>query len=345
MNTSSAIDNRLARRNHRGAAALLAISRNKAKCPVPGTAATALSSTRGLTIMATEATSASTGRRAILARHHIAISETYATLIAEERFVAPAEAVIRRLRRDLERYIAAHPDFIVALTPLEAAPGAPRVVRVMVDATRRVGVGPMAAVAGTIAALTVEALHEAGATHVVLDNGGDVAMWTDRPVTVGIFAGRSPICDLAFRVAPRGGPLGICTSSGTVGHSLSFGRADAAVVVAADAALADAAATALGNAVLGQATLESPERLDGLIFGSCAGGHPGPGTAPGCVCDGPPPVRAGGPGRTCKGLMVDGIEGMLAIAGEVMACWGELPELVRIPVPLARVARGREVRP
>ncbi|MGZ3604978.1 MAG: UPF0280 family protein, partial [Thermodesulfobacteriota bacterium] len=40
-----------------------------------------------------------------------------------------------------------------------------------------------------------------------------------------------------------------CTSSGTVGPSLSFGKADAVCILSKSAALADAAATAVGNVV------------------------------------------------------------------------------------------------
>jgi len=44
-------------------------------------------------------------------------------------------------------------------------------------------------------------------------------------------------------------PIGICTSSATVGHSVSLGRADAVCVLSDSAILADAAATAVGNRV------------------------------------------------------------------------------------------------
>ena len=168
----------------------------------------------------------------MLVRHAVSIRETFATVITEEALVPVAEATIRRARVDLERHIISHPGVLTALSPLPGEAGTPEVVRRMTRAAALAGVGPMAAVAGAIAALAVEAVHAAGAAHVVVDNGGDVCLWSDRPVTVGLFAGTSPVADLAFRVTPRSRPLGICTSSGTVGHSLSFGRADAAVVVA-----------------------------------------------------------------------------------------------------------------
>lgn len=52
------------------------------------------------------------------------------------------------------------------------------------------------------------------------------------------------------------GECGICTSSGTVGHSLSFGKADAAVVISKDVVIADAAATATANVVKSKKDME-----------------------------------------------------------------------------------------
>jgi ApbE superfamily uncharacterized protein (UPF0280 family) len=117
----------------------------------------------------------------------------------------------------------------------------------MCEAGNAFGVGPMAAVAGTIAEMTVEAMMQKGAKHVIVDNGGDIALVNKTPVNVGIYTGKSSIKDLALQIEPRESIIGICTSSGKVGHSISFGNSDAATVVSSSAALADAAATALGN--------------------------------------------------------------------------------------------------
>jgi hypothetical protein len=43
--------------------------------------------------------------------------------------------------------------------------------------------------------------------------------------------------------------MGVCTSSGTVGPSVSLGKADAVLIKAGSAALADAAASRAGNQV------------------------------------------------------------------------------------------------
>jgi ApbE superfamily uncharacterized protein (UPF0280 family) len=109
-------------------------------------------------------------------------------------------------------------------------------------------VGPMAAVAGAVAQHVGQSLLE-HSPQVVVENGGDIFLHTRTPRTVALWAGESPLSDRVALRIPGDSELGICTSSGTVGHSHSLGKADAATVVADDAALADAVATALGNRV------------------------------------------------------------------------------------------------
>ncbi len=93
-------------------------------------------------------------------------------------------------------------------------------------------------------------MQDAGAAYAMVDNGGDIALVTDREVRVGIYAGESPFSNkIALKIRPCSSLLGICTSSGTVGHSISFGNADAATVISNSASLSDAAATALCNSV------------------------------------------------------------------------------------------------
>lgn len=124
----------------------------------------------------------------------------------------------------------------------------PDVVKRMVSASEKVGVGPMAAVAGTIAWIAVEKMKMAGSRYAIVDNGGDIAIINDKVCYVGIYAGSSPIsCKYAFEIEPRDDIIGICTSSGRVGPSISLGDADAVTVFSKDVSLADAAATAFGN--------------------------------------------------------------------------------------------------
>ena len=107
----------------------------------------------------------------------------------------------------------------------------------------------MAAVAGAIAEHVGRALLRR-ADEVIVENGGDIFMRSRRERIVSIYAGASPFSHrIGLRVPGERTPIGICTSSGTVGHSKSFGTADAVVVAAPDTALADAAATAIANCV------------------------------------------------------------------------------------------------
>ncbi len=127
----------------------------------------------------------------------------------------------------------------------------------------------MAAVAGTMAQLAGEAGMQAGAPEAIVENGGDIYIQAAAPVTIGLYAGAGPLAHrLAFSLKPQDTPLAICSSSGTMGHSLSHGACDLATVVAHDTALADAAATQAANRVKTvadvDATLEAIMTLAGV---------------------------------------------------------------------------------
>jgi ApbE superfamily uncharacterized protein (UPF0280 family) len=157
--------------------------------------------------------------------------------------------VVLKQRELLEGYITRHPSFVTALTPYAVGKDAPMIAREMAEAAGKVGVGPMAAVAGAFAEIVgKELLHYS--TEVIVENGGDIFLRHTKSRLIGIYAGDSPLTGkLALKIEPGDTPLGVCTSSGTVGHSLSFGTADAAIVFSPSTALADAAATAVGNLV------------------------------------------------------------------------------------------------
>lgn len=159
------------------------------------------------------------------------------------------EAVLN-CRRQLEAYISQHPEFLSSLVPLPEDLFAPPLVRQMLAAARTAGVGPMAAVAGAIAQAVAFSLKPQS-PELIIENGGDCYLDLEEDIKVGIFAGPdSPFTGtIGLRFTADRFPFGICTSSGSIGHSLSFGKADAVTVVSRDAALADAAATALGNLV------------------------------------------------------------------------------------------------
>jgi uncharacterized protein len=171
-------------------------------------------------------------------------------------------------RASLETYIGHHPLFLTTLEPYEAEDEAPAIVKEMARVARLTGVGPMAAVAGAIAEAVGKDLL-AFSPEVIVENGGDIFVKIAKKRLVGIYAGLSAFTrKVALEIRPRETPLGICTSSGTVGHSLSLGGADAVVVLSPSATLADAAATALGNMVKGAGdipgAIEKAQGIDGL---------------------------------------------------------------------------------
>ncbi len=189
--------------------------------------------------------------RAGLVGFRVVVKETDLWVLAARDFSRKAREVVLQERRQLEAYIAGHPGFLTTLTPWPEDPLAPPVAREMIAAGRRVGVGPMAAVAGALAERVGRALEQEPLNpEVIVENGGDLYLEVTSPAIVSLFAGKSPLSHrVGLRIEPDLSPLGVCTSSGSVGHSLSFGRADAACVLAHKASLADAAATALGNLV------------------------------------------------------------------------------------------------
>lgn len=222
------------------------------------------------------------------------------------RAARDAAAAARRLVKDA---IAREPAFLSSLVPLPVPEDAAPIIRRMYEAAETAGTGPMAAVAGAIAeavgtellerlakagTLTADDTAAQGAADtdacVLVENGGDLYLHGPKAFTAAIAAGASPLSmKLGLRVdAPRG--FGVCTSSGTYGHSLSFGRADAAVVLAKDPSLADAAATMLGN------RCKTPEDLAPAVEWAAA---------------------------------LPGVSGAVAVLGETLAAAGEI-EFVRI---------------
>ena len=206
-------------------------------------------------------------------RHHFELRETIATIIADrwEDIQAAGEG-LAEARGQIERYILMDPFFRTSFEPLPVNTSSIVVSR-MAAAAEKAGVGPMAAVAGAVAAYAVEKASRQGSSFCIIDNGGDIAMVSDRPVRIGLFSGDSPLSGkYAFIVEPKGGVYGVCTSSATVGHSMSLGIADSVTVFGPDPALADATATAVCNDLIpeDQSCFDRcPDGIDGIfaVFG------------------------------------------------------------------------------
>lgn len=184
-----------------------------------------------------------------LVKTAVSLGESDLMILAPEDVSVRASLLTSEVRELIEGYAGEDVQFHQAMAPYEPRPDAPAVVYDMAAAAKRFGVGPMAAVAGAVAKYVGDGLAEFD--ELIIENGGDIFVRSARPVTMSLYAGeRSPFTGrVRFRVNPKGESMGVCTSSGTVGHSTSFGRADAVTVVCNSAVDADAAATALGNDV------------------------------------------------------------------------------------------------
>lgn len=187
--------------------------------------------------------------RSHLHAERVAVQETDLGIYSAVSVAAAAREAVMTQRGYLERYIERYPDFLHTLHPWADDPLAPPIVRAMIAASSLAGVGPMAAVAGAVAEQVGRHLLQ-WSPEIIVENGGDIFFDLLRPLTIGVYAGPSPLSfKVGLRIDPAQGLRAVCTSSGSVGHSLSLGKADAVCVLSASCALADAVATALGNRV------------------------------------------------------------------------------------------------
>ena len=204
-----------------------------------------------------------------LTAFHICVSETDLSIYCDSDLSQKALEAVYIYRGFIESYIKNHPDFLTSLSPLRTDDLAPPIIKDMITATLAANVGPMASVAGAISEYVANDLLMLS-PNAIVENGGDIFLKTLREVRVGIFAGNSPLTyKINLLLRPAQMPLGVCTSSGTVGHSLSFGKADAVCVVSKSSTVADAAATAIGNLVKAKrdirAALDKGMQIEGVL--------------------------------------------------------------------------------
>lgn len=202
-----------------------------------------------------------------LAAFTVTVKETDLYIRAAANLQRKARRLVLKYREQMEGYIAKHPEFQTSLEPLSVPEDAPDIVKNMILAGNAAGVGPMAAVAGAVAEYVGRGLLEFS-PEVIVENGGDIYIKSLKKRVIGVYAGDSPLTGkIGLEIDGAATPLGVCTSSGTVGHSLSYGQADAVVVVAPSALLADAAATAIGNRVKTAADIDGAIGLGREITG------------------------------------------------------------------------------
>ncbi len=225
-------------------------------------------------------------------RTHFEIGETAVTVISDDAYFKVAEQAIFEARERILRKISEDPFFMTTYDPYPESEDDDDIIRRMCRASKLANVGPMAGVAGAVAVFAVERMVEAGAPYAIVENGGDVAMKIDHDVTVGVFQDDEKFRDLAFRIPARDGVFGVCSSSGKIGPSVSFGSSGISTVFSDDVILADACATALGNMIKEGSGKELSEALETI----------------------------GG---------IDGVDGCACISNGLYAVFGNVPELVR----------------
>jgi len=226
-----------------------------------------------------------------LVSFEITVKETNLNIQAQTDLSDQAIRATLKYRQYLETHILEHPEFATTLSPLPLPRIAPAIVMDMMEAAKQTDVGPMAAVAGAMAEYVGRELL-ALSPEVLVENGGDIFICSATQTVFSIYAGNSPLSmTTGILVEKQRRPFAMCTSSGTLGHSKSFGAADAVSVLAVSCPLADAAATALCNQVKNKGDIEKTLH---------------------------------------HGKQIQGILGIVIIKGEQIGLWGDL-KLVRLP--------------
>jgi ApbE superfamily uncharacterized protein (UPF0280 family) len=196
----------------------------------------------------------------------VVVKETDVLVCAERDVSDLAEDLVHRARWDIESYISGHPRFAESYVPVQVESSAPKIVQQMARAGWRASVGPMAAVAGAVAEYVARGVS-AVSPNVIVENGGDIYLMGSHDRTVALWAGHPGIDRIGLTVPATLQPLAVCTSSATVGPSVSFGSAEAVTALAHDGALADAVVTALANTVHGEDDIEKAVGAAKLVPG------------------------------------------------------------------------------
>lgn len=222
------------------------------------------------------------------------IKQTNASIIIEEKYFNICYNEVLRQRKYIENYLRKDPFFKITLKPYIVDESSPKIIKNMAYASKKFDVGPMASVAGAIAHYAVKATVNKGATFAVFENGGDIALFIDKPINVGIYSGPR-FENISMRIYPKNKIFGICTSSGKMGSSLSFGYADSVTVIAENAIIADAAATAICNSI----KIPDPILIE----------------------------------KSLNKFLIDDVESIIVIVDNFIGIAGNIPEFINLKIP------------
>lgn len=230
----------------------------------------------------------------MIVRTHYEVGQSALTLIVDESYLPVAKDAVHEARGIIESRIFEDPFFGITFDPCPVSENDHPLIQRMCQSSVLAGVGPMAGVAGAVATHVVESVVERGCTHVIAENGGDIAMRTDRTVRIGVFAAEEGLRDLAFTIPPTGRIVGICSSSGRVGPSVSLGSSGICTVFSDDPVLADCCATAFGNMVSEGTSDEMAAASESI-------------------------------------LSIDGVDGCICVCNGLVSACGSIPELSEAP--------------
>jgi len=236
-------------------------------------------------------------------RFEIVENESIITLICQKKYLNSAKEEIKKQRTHILNYIEEHREFKTSLLPFKANNNATRIINKMINASIKYNVGPMASVAGAIAEMTVLRLIDEGANEVILDNGGDMALFLKKPTNIGLYTGNSNIQGYGFYINTTGKLIGICTSSGKIGHSKSFGISYTTTVFSDSPTDADAAATRIGNDI----KYDDSERLSVVLE---------------------------------HGKNYDNVSGIVAVTKNHIGSIGNIPKLIKTKNCFSKITRG-----
>ncbi|MFX1238930.1 MAG: UPF0280 family protein [Promethearchaeota archaeon] len=191
-------------------------------------------------------------------KHHFSEKESDITIISNSNAaILKGKKSFYTHRSALEKYILKDNEFLTSFVPVSVITNE-KVVVLMAEAAYICEVGPMAAVAGAIADLMIADMKIRDETDYIpakdalVENGGEIIVDSSVPIKIALYAGKNELnLNLGFLIEKKDCPIGMGTSSATIGHAISLGEADAVTIFAQNAALADAAATRIANLVKG----------------------------------------------------------------------------------------------
>jgi len=153
---------------------------------------------------------------------------------------------IKKIYEKIEYYSIKRPLFLSSLFPISPDNSYFKEIFIYSNKTK---IGPLAGIAGFFAKKISEfIIKEYSPKNLIIENGGDIFLKKEEESKILIYAGNSPLSMKIGIKLPKG-EYGIATSSKTVGHSISFGNADAITVITKDPLISDFYATYFGNMI------------------------------------------------------------------------------------------------